>query len=350
VSNAWMKVQIEMVSFRCLKNRPALGVLCTAAIWSCVLHAQGGPHLDSNPHQQRFITVEEGVKLEVLDWGGTGRAVILLAGLDDDAHVLDAFASRLRQSYHVYGITRRGCGASSVPAPTVANYKADRLGDDVLAVIETLRLDRPVLIGHSIAGEELSSVGSRRPEKVAGLVYLDAVWPYSYYDQSVGNMRLDALDVQRNLDDLLSGITARQRQAAAALETNLPQFEKSLSAFRKQLAAMPPNTPGALPPVPPLNPASAISLGWQKYTKIPVPILALIAVPHDFSAALKKDPVTGRAEEAADRDRMEALARSFQAGVPTAHVVRIPNASHYIFNSNRDEVVREINSFIAGLP
>src|SRR5215470_6353021 len=275
-----MKAPIKTAALDRLVNGPVLGFLSAVAIWSCVLHAQGGGPRDSTPHQQRFITVEEGVKLEVLDWGGTGRALILLAGLDDDAHVLDAFASRLAPTYHVYGITRRGCGASSAPAPTVANYRADRLGDDVLAAIEAFKLDRPILVGHSVAGEELSSVGSRRPEKVSGLVYLDAVWPYSYYDQSVGNMRLDALDVQRNLDDLLSGITERQRRAAQALEANLRQFEKSLSAFRRQLASMSHGTGGALPPVPPPTPTSAISLGWQKYTKIPVSILALIAVPH----------------------------------------------------------------------
>jgi pimeloyl-ACP methyl ester carboxylesterase len=44
----------------------------------------------------------------------------------------------------------------------------------VLAVCDSLKLNRPVLIGHSIAGEELSSIGSRHPEKVAGLIYLDA--------------------------------------------------------------------------------------------------------------------------------------------------------------------------------
>jgi pimeloyl-ACP methyl ester carboxylesterase len=60
------------------------------------------------------------------------------------------------------------------------NYSADQLGDDVLAVIEALKLNRPVLIGHSIAGEELSSVGTRYPDKVAGLVYLDAGYSYAY--------------------------------------------------------------------------------------------------------------------------------------------------------------------------
>jgi pimeloyl-ACP methyl ester carboxylesterase len=74
--------------------------------------------------------------------------------------------------YRVYGISRRGSGGSSAPAPTRENYDVDRLGDDVLAVIAALRLHKPILVGHSLAGQELSSVGSRHPEKVGGLVYL----------------------------------------------------------------------------------------------------------------------------------------------------------------------------------
>jgi pimeloyl-ACP methyl ester carboxylesterase len=105
----------------------------------------------------------------------------------------------LAEKYHVYAITRRGFGASSKPAPTNENYKADRLGDDVLAVIDALTLDRPVLVGHSIAGEELSSVGSRHPEKISGLIYLDAGMGYAYYDPGAGWIVLDMLDLKSKL-------------------------------------------------------------------------------------------------------------------------------------------------------
>jgi pimeloyl-ACP methyl ester carboxylesterase len=67
------------------------------------------------------------------------------------------------------GVTRRGFGSSSAPA---AGYGADRLGDDVLA-------------GHSLSGEELSSIGSRHPENVAGLVYLDAGYSYAFHAPSI---------------------------------------------------------------------------------------------------------------------------------------------------------------------
>src|ERR1700723_1851306 len=82
---------------------------------------------DYSEHSIQSITVDNDVKLEVLDWGGSGRPLVLLAGLGNDAHVYDKFAPKLIASYHVYGITRRGFGASSAPA---TGYSADRLGDD----------------------------------------------------------------------------------------------------------------------------------------------------------------------------------------------------------------------------
>lgn len=133
----------------------------------------------------QYIEVEKGVTLEVIDWGGSGQPLVLLTGLGGTAHQFNRFARTLTSTYHVYGITRRGNGLSSAPE---SGYSGDRLGDDVLAVIEALRLDRPVLVGHSIAGQEMSSVGSRHPEKIAGLIYLDAAYHYAYCDDSIADI------------------------------------------------------------------------------------------------------------------------------------------------------------------
>lgn len=113
----------------------------------CVLCASTvSAQSDTSPHQVRFVTVQPEVRLEVLDWGGSGTPVVLLAGGANTAHDFDHFALELIPAYHVYGITRRGMGASSRPN---SGYESDRLGDDVLAVIDTLRVHRPVLVGHS---------------------------------------------------------------------------------------------------------------------------------------------------------------------------------------------------------
>ena len=75
---------------------------------------------DSSPHTVQFVVVDDNVKLEVLDWGGAGRPLVLLAELGNDAHIFDKFAPKLTATYHVYGITRRGFGASSAPVPATA--------------------------------------------------------------------------------------------------------------------------------------------------------------------------------------------------------------------------------------
>src|SRR6187549_3864243 len=68
---------------------------------------------DPAPHRDQFITVDKDVLLEVLDFGGSGRPLVLLAGLGNTAHTFDRFAPKLADQFHVYAITRRGHGASS---------------------------------------------------------------------------------------------------------------------------------------------------------------------------------------------------------------------------------------------
>ena len=127
---------------------------------------------DPSPHRVQFVTVERDVRLEVLDWGGSGRPVVLLAGLGHTAHVFDDFAPKLTKASHVYGITRRGYGNSSHPE---SGYNGQRLADDVLRVVDVLGLQSPVLVGHSIAGEELTAMGAQHSNRIGGLVYLDAL-------------------------------------------------------------------------------------------------------------------------------------------------------------------------------
>jgi len=304
---------------------------------------------DPAPHTIQFVTVDSDVKLEVLDFGGSGRPLVLLTGLGNNAHVFDKFAPKLSSSCHVYAITRRGFGASSSPPPIAANYTADRLGDDVLAVIDGLKIDRPVLVGHSIAGEELSSIGSRHPEKVSGLVYLDAGYGYAFYDRTRGDLRIDAVDLQSKLEQLLTGSGPRDMRQLVEelLHTTLPQFQRDLQERQKQLVANPPQ-PGARKAEP--TPALAIMAGQQKYTDIKGPVLAIYAVPHDRGPAADKDPVARAAAEADDLARVGAQAKAFEAGVPSAHVVRLPHANHYVFRSNEADVLREMNAFFASLP
>ena len=55
-----------------------------------------------SPHTARFIQVDTAVKLEVLDWGGSGRPLVFLSGLGGSAHDFDTFAPDAAMWYAYY--------------------------------------------------------------------------------------------------------------------------------------------------------------------------------------------------------------------------------------------------------
>jgi hypothetical protein len=208
----------------------------------------------------RLIAVAPDVSLELIDWGGSGPPLVFLAGLGNTAHIFDTFAPKFMANYHAYGITRRGFGASSSPVPNDFNYTADQLGDDVVKVMDALGLKKPVLIGHSIAGEELSSIGSRYPDKVVGLIYLDAGYSYALYSPDSGDRQLDARDLQRDLNAFLAGQAGPdQKEVVGKLLAALSQLQKDIESDQKRADLLPP-PPNSAKPAKPLvaSPGAAI--------------------------------------------------------------------------------------------
>jgi pimeloyl-ACP methyl ester carboxylesterase len=302
---------------------------------------------DSSSHSIRQVAVDTSVSLEVLDWGGTGRPVVLLAGAGNTAHVFDQFASKLVGRYHVFGITRRGFGRSSAPT---SGYSADRLADDVLAVLGSLRLTKPVLIGHSIAGEELSSIGSRHPERVAGLVYRDAGYAYAFYDSAQQNTLINMYDIQRKLASLSPALSPRALEAILndLLTTSLPLMERAMRSWAQSLTVRTDRdvTP---PPVARDLVADSLFAGFQKFTTIRAPVLAIFAAPREPSAALLKDSVALAKSDSAYLAGVMPQIRAFEHGIPEARVVRIPHSNHYVFRSHETDVLREAIAFIDSL-
>jgi len=293
----------------------------------------------------KFVTVQPDVKLEVLDWGGSGRPVVLLAGRGQTAHSFTSFAPSLAAFYHVYSITRRGYGASSKPA---TGYLADRLADDVLAVIDSLRLTKPVVAGHSLAGQELSSLGSRHADRVAGLVYLDAGYGYAFYDSSKGNVHLDVAVLKQRLERLQAAGFAGELATMdtifkGLLDQDLPAVRRDLTLMQGMLGQFKPGT--RLGPPVQTGIEAAIDDGGQRYTRIRGPVLAIYALANAPAGVGTDSQVTQR-WIAKDRDAIGTFAR----GVPQAKIVILPNASHFVFDSNPAEVLAYMRAFIDRLP
>jgi TonB-dependent SusC/RagA subfamily outer membrane receptor len=306
---------------------------------------------DTSRHTQRFINVEPTVKLEVLDWGGTGRPLVLLAGNGNTAHVFDDLAPKLAQRYRVFGITRRGFGNSSAPA---WGYLSDSLADDVLAVMDSLHIRRPILVGHSLAGQELSSIGSRHPERVAGLVYLEAGYGHAFYDSAQTRVGLTMFDVQRKLarlDDPGSVLTLAERDTIVRelLSTSLPLMERDLRVYDRAVAAAPDKS--IVAPAPEHDQIQrALTLGMQKYTAVRAPVLAFFALPGEAPPEIAKDSASRARFDSSYIAARAPQVNAFSRGIPSARVVTIAHANHYIFRSNEAEVLRQMFDFIDGLP
>jgi non-heme chloroperoxidase len=291
------------------------------------LCAQESTWQDPSKHRIQFVTVEPGVQLEVLDWGGSGRSLVLLTGSGNTAHVFDDFAGKLTGLAHVYGITRRGFGASSHPE---SGYTDQRLADDVLHVLDSLKLVAPVLVGHSMGGNELTTLASQHSDRVSGLVYLEAgADPQDFPASDPAYMALAANLPPANRLPPPPAFPESERRASTA------DYQSARRALK------------------------AIGEGTKKrdYSRIRVPVLSLFAV---FGSAddplrqdLPKDPQQRAAVEAFESATMVYIKRyekSLLTAVPGARIVELPGANHYVFLSNEAEVLREIALFIAGLP
>ncbi len=348
---------------------------------------------DPSPHGARLVMVEADVQVEVLEWGGSGRPLVLLAGAGNTAHVFDEFAPRLAGVGRVYGITRRGYGASSAPA---AGYSVDRLGTDVLQVLDALALERPVLIGHSIAGQELSFLATNHSNRLAGVVYLDGGYRYALHRPGAQD---NLKDLRRKLELLeaeLNGPPRTPSQLSAAIRSVLGD---TLDEFQQDLREL--MTAPEARPVSPQAPAPSdlkdlaayrawsarvfgyalpegeliatrtieangsvgsgksspeigrmIQAGGQRFTGIPVPTLAIFASPHDQGPWTRNDPVareTFGAFARFDEAMTERQAAWVERRVTGARVVRLRNAHHYLFITHAPDVQREIAAFVKGL-
>jgi len=326
----------------------ALVIFCS--VFPDALAQQPPAWSDKSPHKVRFVTVDKDVQLEVLDWGGTGRAVVLLAGSGNSAHVFDDFAPKLSDCCHVYGITRRGYGASSQPA---SGYDNQRLSDDVVRVLDELQIERPVLAGHSAAGGELTTIGNQHSDRLSGLVYLDALgdgrdWPASdpAYMALLRKLPPGAPPPPCPHDGTPAG-----SWTALQCRTKLPASElHNVFTTNGDGSAGEHKTPGWI--------HRAMGDGDIKrdYSRIRVPVLAFYEFPRTSLDQLRADEPKPRNDEEAKALITFALAHkafldrwtaNLKRGVPTARIVDLPAAGHFVFLTKEADVLREMRAFIA---
>jgi pimeloyl-ACP methyl ester carboxylesterase len=338
---------------RGLKLRASFLVVAAAVALACARRTADG--FDRSPHQRKFVTVEKDVRLEVLDWGGSGRPVVLLSGDGNTAHVFDEFAPKLMAGCcRVFGITRRGYGASD---RSQSGYDDQRLADDVLQVLRSLKIDRPVLVGHSMAGGELTTLGNQQSKRLAGLVYLDALGDPRDWPASDPAYR----ELANKLPDVRHGPPPFDHSSFSAFRASQlreEQYAFPESELRQMYVANDDGSVGAYT-ASDGHVHSAIGAGQKKrdYSNIKVPVLAIFEYPRARrptsaeTAAPETDEIRAAREAypQATAAYVDRWVQNLKHGVPAAQTVDLPGAGHFVFLSRETEVLGEVRKFVASI-
>ena len=293
----------------------------------------------SGAPRAQVIRVDTNVELEVLDWGGQGRPIILLAGYLT-AHAYDPLAEKLAALGHVYGITRRGPGAAR----------------DVIEVLDALKLtQKPVLAGHSFGGQDIGFIAAAHPDRIAGIVYLNSVedptLKASDYGVDSPDAKLLPASMRAPNPPDLSSIEAYQKWQRQTHGIAFPASE-----IRQLYEIRPDGSLGKYQVPRATNQGLFKGLIQPDYASIKVPVLAFFAgLPTLADQTRKHNPQTPQERFALeqkiafDQAIQNRHRQDLVRGVPAARIVVIPGANFYIFLSSVPEIVSEMKLFLARL-
>lgn len=126
--------------------------------------------------------------------GGEKPQVLLLHGFTDNGLVWTPVARALEQNYDVIMPDARGHGLSDGPEK---GFSVDFLVSDAAAVIQTLGLQRPYVLGHSMGAHVAARLASMHPELVRALLLEDPPWSRTNEPRPLPSDELTRLENER---------------------------------------------------------------------------------------------------------------------------------------------------------
>lgn len=204
--------------------KPARLPLVPAA--SAPSHPQ--PSEVSMMNQTSYVTVGDGTRTAYRVDGAADKPPLLLANsIGTDMHMWDEQVAALSRHFRVIRYDMRGHGKSDVPAGA---YSLDRLGRDVVELLDALKIPRAHFLGLSLGGFVGQWMGIHAPDRVERLVLANTaayLGPASRWDEAIAGV-LRAPDMSGTAETFL-----RNWFPAAWIEEKSPAVEP----FRRTLLA-----------------------------------------------------------------------------------------------------------------
>lgn len=149
-----------------------------------------------------------GIDIHFLRTGGDKPPLIALHGLLGSGACLSPLACTLQNEFDVVLPDARGHGKSTAP---INGYSYSDLANDVIGLIETLGLDAPVLLGHSMGGLTAAVVASQLGSAISRLVLVDPTFISPEWQREIFESNL-VTEHEESLKSTRSNLISQARQ------------------------------------------------------------------------------------------------------------------------------------------
>jgi pimeloyl-ACP methyl ester carboxylesterase len=166
----------------------------------------------------KSIELPTGVALPYAEHGHPrGVPVVLLHGVTDSWRSFEPVLPHLPPTLHAFAVTQRGHGEATRPA---SGYRTRDFAADIAAFIETLQLDCPVVVGHSMGSVNAMRFAIDNPGKLRGLVLVGS---FASFRNNPGIVEYYETGISR-LVDPIDPAFARDFQVSTLARTVAPEF------------------------------------------------------------------------------------------------------------------------------
>jgi pimeloyl-ACP methyl ester carboxylesterase len=263
--------------------------------------------------------------------GNYGRPLILIPGLQGGPWVWQQTIAQLQKNHVVYAVTL--AGFDGVPAPAEGGNLFDRADASLLQLIEQHKIDKPVLIGHSLGGTLALRFAGEHADLISGAVAVDGLPIFP------GMERVSAEQRQT--------MAAQMRGAMAAATPE--QFQAQSLSYMQKIGVIDPQLAARYAP---MNARSDIKASAQymaedlafdgrvglKNANVPILVISPYNAP-DFST-----PPMAMSEA-----QKTAYYQSLLANAPNAKVLSISPSRHFVMLDQPAKFQRVLDDFLKSL-
>ena len=121
---------------------------------------------------EKFVSLPTGVRLEYVEQGpAQGIPVVFLHGVTDSWHSFERVLPLLPPTIRAFALSQRGHGDSSRPE---SGYRFTDLSADLLAFMDSMRLPKGIIVGHSMGASVAQRFVIDHPDRVSAVILMGA--------------------------------------------------------------------------------------------------------------------------------------------------------------------------------